>query len=121
MIKKVNYTLEKDNTITSYTIFPFDEHKPWIEMEVDDFRPGWSKIVNGIFISNKEEADNRSKLYAELGEIEAWLSSNDYKILKFVVGEWTAVTPKWIKYLAERKEKRNRQNELQELLGIEHE
>jgi hypothetical protein len=121
MTKKVNYTLEKDNTITGYTIFPFDENQPWIEIETDDFRPGKSKIIDGVFYSFKEEADAISAKYAELAEIENWLSANDYKILKFVVGEWTATTTKWINYLKERKVKRARQNELQEELGITYE
>lgn len=117
MIQKVNYEVDENNKMIGYTIIPFDEKLPTIEIELDDVRLGFSTIIDGVFTSNKEVADNRKALRSELHSIESWLSANDYKIFKFILGEWTSETTKWIEYLAERKVKRARQNELQELLG----
>ena len=48
----------------------------------------------------------------ELWEIQKWFSDNDWIVNKIVVGEWTTDDERWINYLAERKAKRARQDEL---------
>ena len=48
----------------------------------------------------------------ELYEIQKWFSDNDWIVNKIVVGEWTTDDERWLNYLAERKEKRKRQDEL---------
>ncbi len=48
----------------------------------------------------------------ELWEIQKWFSDNDWIVNKIVVGEWTTDDERWLNYLAERKIKRARQDEL---------
>ena len=48
----------------------------------------------------------------ELWEIQKWFSDNDWIVNKIVVGEWSTDDERWLNYLAERKEKRKRQDEL---------
>ena len=48
----------------------------------------------------------------ELWEIQKWFSDNDWIVNKIVVGEWTTDDERWLNYLAERKAKRARQDEL---------
>ena len=48
----------------------------------------------------------------ELWEIQKWFSDNDWIVNKIVVGEWTTDDERWLNYLAERKLKRARQDEL---------
>ena len=48
----------------------------------------------------------------ELWEIQKWFSDNDWVVNKIVVGEWSIDDERWLNYLAERKEKRARQDEL---------
>ena len=48
----------------------------------------------------------------ELWEIQKWFSDNDWIVNKIVVGEWTTDDERWLNYLAERKVKRARQDEL---------
>ena len=48
----------------------------------------------------------------ELWDIQKWFSDNDWIVNKIVVGEWTTDDERWLNYLAERKEKRARQDEL---------
>lgn len=48
----------------------------------------------------------------ELCQIKQWLEDNDWKVNKIVVGEWATDDERWLNYLAERKVKRKRQDEL---------
>ena len=48
----------------------------------------------------------------ELWEIQKWFSDNDWIVNKIVVGEWATDDERWLNYLAERKAKRARQDEL---------
>ena len=52
----------------------------------------------------------------ELWEIQKWFSDNDWIVNKIVVGEWTTDDERWLNYLAERKVKRARQDELNQTL-----
>ena len=48
----------------------------------------------------------------ELWQIQEWFSDNDWIVNKIVVGEWSTDDERWLNYLAERKVKRARQDEL---------
>ena len=48
----------------------------------------------------------------ELWEIQKWFSDNDWVVNKIVIGEWSTDDERWLNYLAERKAKRARQDEL---------
>lgn len=85
-------------------------------MTKDELR---EKIRNGYrptkedYLAVMDEAQKTLILAKEeLWEIQKWFSDNDWVVNKIVVGEWTTDDERWINYLAERKEKRKRQDEL---------
>ena len=103
------------------------------EMEIDNVEKvhlGFSQIINGIFYENlstynqhleqvrqeeqKQETINSYK--QEMSAIKSWLNANDYIINKHTLGEYTDTDTKWINYLAERKVKLARYNELEILV-----
>lgn len=51
--------------------------------------------------------------FAEMQEIKEWLNANDYKINKHTLGEYTDTDTRWTTYLAERKLKLAKYNELE--------
>ena len=51
----------------------------------------------------------------ELHDINQWLLDNDYKVNKYVLGEYTDTSQAWIDYKAERAQKIARYNELKTL------
>jgi len=53
----------------------------------------------------------------EIQDIKQWLSDNDYRVNKYVVGEYTDTSPAWLDYKAERAAKIARLNELETLLN----
>ena len=58
----------------------------------------------------------RAEILKELYEIQEWLRKNDWKVNKFVLGEWQEEDPRWQDYLTEREEKRARQDILNYIL-----
>lgn len=115
---KLNYKLNEKNVITEYTIIPFDETLPFVEIADDQvINVGYSKIVDGVFYSNEEEFQKIKNAKIELKEIQKWFKENDWIINKVAVGEWTVEDKRWISYLEERKEKRERQDELNEVIN----
>lgn len=114
---KLNYVLNENNTLKSYTIIPFDELKPFIEISDNQvIRIGVSKIVDGIFYSNEEEYQTLINARKELKEILAWFKETDYYPNKIITGEWSSDCVKWVNYLNERTIKRQRYDELVEVL-----
>lgn len=55
-------------------------------------------------------------LAIERDEIKKWLTDNDYKVNKIVIGEWTVSSTQWMEYLDQRQKKVARLNEILELL-----
>jgi hypothetical protein len=52
----------------------------------------------------------------EIQDIKQWLADNDYKVNKYVLGEYTDASQAWIDYKAERAAKIARHNQLLALL-----
>lgn len=112
-MEKINYVLNENNQIVSYSVIPFDESKPYIEVEdLTKIKLGYSKIIDGEFYSNEGVYDLIKRLRKELKEIQLWLSKNDWKVNKIVVGEWTTDDYRWKEYIKQRQEKRNRNDYL---------
>ena len=126
-MKKINYILDKNNYITSYTVIPFDKNKPYIELEdVKLITVNKTRIIDGM-LDNTGEGNatyqkrlarkNQEPLRKELREIQKWLADNDWKVNKIVIGEWATYDERWLNYLSERQAKRTRQDELLVLLN----
>ena len=56
------------------------------------------------------------KEFVEMQEIKEWLLANDYKINKHTLGEYTDTDTRWTTYLAERKTKLAKYNELEVII-----
>ena len=98
---------------------------------VDRVHLGYSQIINGEFyenFANYEEHLNQVKQQEqkqelvdtykqEMNAIKSWLNANDYIINKHTLGEYTDDDYRWLNYLAERKVKLQRYNELEVILN----
>lgn len=60
--------------------------------------------------------EEKLELIKELYFIRQWLKNNDWKVNKYVLGEWKDDDPRWIEYLEERAIKRARQDEINNIL-----
>ena len=74
------------------------------------------KYVNGKFVESNEIL-LKKQYNLELIEINQWFINNDWKVNKVFIGEWEETDPRWINYLSERADKRERQDELKALLS----
>ena len=119
---KVNYD-EKTGKVISFG----KDIAPYIEItEEERKQPLPDKyshyaVVDGKFtiVTRKatEEEAAKDALIAKnkrLTEIQAWLSANDWKVNKIVIGEWEETDPRWIEYLTQRKAMREEQDLLNE-------
>lgn len=117
-MKRINYKLNEKNIIVSYVEIPFDENKPFLELADDEkIFIGYSKVVDGLFYKNEEKYQLLKNAKLELKEIKEWFLDNDWKINKVAVGEWANNDERYVSYLAERQEKRKRQDELNEVIN----
>ena len=100
-----------------------------IQVEVDDLEKpleneqGYEKklVDKVITIVTLVENDNTRELQVasalkEQAEIHKWLEDNDWKVNKITLGEWLEDDPRVIEYKRERLIKRNRLDELEEIL-----
>lgn len=125
-MKKINYTLDKNNYIISYTTIPFNETKPYIEV-ADNYKPiiGKTMIIDGVIFDGvgneaylkRQALKDKKPLREELKQIQKWLADNDWKVNKIVIGEWTTSDERWLSYIQERTQKRARQDEINRVLG----
>ena len=53
------------------------------------------------------------KLYSQLNKIQKWLDDNDYKVNKFLLGEYTADDERWLTYQQERSAKLQEYNDIE--------
>ena len=94
---KINYTLN-NNIITGYTIIPFDNNKPYIDLteeEINNIRVGYTRLINNKLVYNEDIYQLISQTKKELAEIQKWFIDNDWKINKIVIGEWTKDDERW--------------------------
>ena len=69
---KINYTLN-NNIITGYTIIPFDNNKPYIELteeEINNIRVGYTRLINNKLVYNEDIYQLISQTKKELAEIQ---------------------------------------------------
>ena len=78
----------------------------------EKIRNGYKPTKEDYLAVMDEQQKTLTLAQEELWEIQKWFSDNDWIVNKIVVGEWTTDDERWINYLAERKSKRARQDEL---------
>ena len=120
---KTGYNLVADNV-------ELPSNPTYREMEIDNVdrvHLGYSQVINGTFYENfanyndhlesvrraKEEQSRINTIKQEMAGIKSWLNANDYIINKHTLGEYSDTDPRWTNYLAERKIKLARYNELE--------
>lgn len=108
--------------------------KNYQEIEINDIEKvhlGYSQVINGMFYENAwsydqhlnqvkqsiQEKEKVGTIKQELSSIKKWLNDNDYIINKHTLGEYTDTDTRWTNYLAERKVKLQRYNELEVILN----
>lgn len=117
---KINYTIDNNNYITSFQRVPFNEKLPYVEVADDQqIILGVSQVINSIFYSNLDTYNNLKSLRNEKKSIYNWLVDNDWKVNKYVLGEWKSDDTRWTSYVSERLIKRERLDEINKLLGEE--
>lgn len=118
---KINYTINSNNIITGYTIIPFNENLPTLELteeEVSKIKCGYTQLTDDHqLIYNTDVYQTTINTRKELQTIQKWFIDNDWKVNKIVIGEWKTTDSRWLDYLTERTIKRARQDELNKLLN----
>jgi hypothetical protein len=106
---------------------PIEDETRFIEVDEDIYSntlscpsyKAWKVVKDQLIIEDYEAMPVDEKLQLELQEIRRWLKNNDWIPNKIITGEWEETDPRWIDYLSERADKRERQDELTFLLGID--
>lgn len=108
--------------------FPYDipvvDENRYIEVEENVFQMTMScetykswRVVDGVLKMEQYETIPLQINYEqELSEIDSWFASTDYIPNKVIVGEWETTDPRFIEYKQQRLIKRNRRDELIDLL-----
>ena len=78
----------------------------------EKIRNGYKPTKEDYLAVMDEEQKTLILAKEELWEIQKWFSDNDWVVNKIVVGEWAIDDERCLNYLAERKAKRARQDEL---------
>lgn len=121
---KFNYILNAYNII-EYVEYPADESKSTFEIpDGQEVYVGYSTIIDGVFCSNEDQYLKAQEAHTaieqaiqERDNILQWFKDNDWKVNKFVLGEWLIERKEWQAYLSERKAKRARYDELTAIIG----
>lgn len=119
MAKLVFYQLNENNTINRISSHSFEGRDGYFKIEEYPFKwhKNFSKVVDGVFYLREEEFQQLTELKRQRAEILKWLSDNDWKINKVVLGEWTENDVRWSDYLNRRAEKRQRLDEIDALIA----
>jgi hypothetical protein len=59
------------------------------------------------------------EILLEINEIKKWLQDHDYIVIKYICGEYDQDAEKWYWYIGERKNKKERLDELERLLVVQ--
>lgn len=116
---KAYYLLNENQTIKKMSTKQFQGYQGTIEIGTLPLKyyNNFSKIVNGNFLLREEEYENLMSLKQEKEDILKWLFDNDWKVNKFVLGEWATNDVRWQEYVNERDMKRQRYDEVIALMS----
>lgn len=108
--------------LKSQVTFDSDAHEILVEYSTTkdinklmDENPGKLFYENGKVIL--KDILNKEPLVLEMFEIENWLLSNDYRVNKYILGEYQDGDPVWEQYKQDRLTKINRLNEIEVILN----
>jgi hypothetical protein len=112
---------------------PVEDESRFIEVDEDtksltmscEIHKSWRVKNNNLFIDVYEETPEIENIIFEKQEIQNWFRETDWIPNKIITGEWQTNDVRWTNYIAERKIKRARQDEIDNLeaeilfLGLE--
>ena len=95
---KINYTLDSNNRVTSWTAIPYNPEKPHIEVNnPTDIILKHSTIVGGVLHINRDKynhavqkANKKRTIESEILKENQFLASTDYIIIKDYEGLMTS-------------------------------
>lgn len=118
-MKTFYYQLDENNRIIWIDEVERIEGSPTIELDsIEDIQPYYDSIQDGKVVRIQELQYDETPDYAgELTVIQEWFASTDWMVNKVITGEWEDTDDRWRWYLVERRLKRERQDELKQLLG----
>jgi hypothetical protein len=121
MLKKYYYELNSENRILWIDQKELRENSFYIELEsLDGIEVWYNGIVDSkiVVIEELKYDSIITETYAEeIKSILKWLSDNDYKINKHILGEYSDNDERWVNYLTERQVKLSRYNQLEVLMN----
>jgi len=103
---------------------PVENENNYIEVNEDIFQmtmscetyKAWRVVSGGLRMEQYEVIPVQINYEQELSEIDAWFASTDYIPNKVIVGEWDATDSRFTFYKQQRLIKRQRRDELVNLL-----
>ena len=115
---KINIVTKEDGTIESWTSYPFDENKPFVEIKDPySIHIGIDKFIDGKIVKDSKTYKKILELQekrCKIDEFKKKLSETDYKLFKYLEGEISEEEYQQIK--SQRHEWRSQINQLEEEL-----
>lgn len=88
---KINISTDESGRIISWTDYPFNDKKPYLEVEDPrSIRLGFDKVIKGELVKDEEgyiSALEKEVKKREIELLKASLSSTDYMLFKYLEGE----------------------------------
>lgn len=121
---KINYTLDDTNRIIEWRVFPFDESKPWLEINSpEDIVIGSTGVVDGKLVElgksqEQLQYEQSVQLQQEMECLKANLAEDDYKIIKCYEAQIVGSTMPYNihELITKRDDYRKRINEIEQTL-----
>lgn len=120
-INNYNFAISNSKKLidmTKYIEISEEQYNEIQEKQNQGYEAVFTISGNDLSVTYKEPVvDSKQAYKTEMDAIKQWLNDNDYIINKHVLGEYTDTDTRWLNYLAERKAKLERYNELEVLLN----
>lgn len=106
---KVNLQLNDNNIIIGFSIIPFDENLPTLDVDepYKDIQVGIDSFIDGKLVKGTAKEDT----FGRILELKKKLTNTDYKLMKFMEGELSEEEYEPIKQ--QRQQWRNEINDLE--------
>jgi len=122
---RINYEVNEENVLVGWTEIPFDENKPWIEVEEGvELHVGFDMVIDGILVKCDEayeqyqaELKEKHDRQIQIHQLKKKLADTDYQAIKHSEGLISGEEYETIKN--ERQSWRDEINKLESLLWLD--